>query len=739
MKKLISALFIIILLITALCSTLQVSARENVIPSSYNSNPENPMYVTSVKNQGDYGVCWAFSAIACCESEAIKNHGANPDQIDLSELHLAYFAYNSQNEDTDDEIITIIPFYDIGGDLSLPIFTLSKWIGLVDESVAEFEEFAADPTKTPDPSLKYGNNEYYIKNAYTFDYENNLDAIKKAIMTYGAVQTSYYSDEAYFNSATSAHCCTSGLTANHAITIIGWDDSYSKENFNQFARPSSDGAWLVKNSWGEENGINGYFWLSYENASITTVAAYDVEPAASFKPNNIYQHDGGFSLVSFEYETVCAANIFEAKSDEELLAVSVFTFDACNTPYHLAIYVNPENLTPESFFYGDPVYEQEGVISGAGLETISLSSPVILNEGDTFIICIDTTASIAVDAFQETSNGSSTIAISNSTAKPNQTYISIDNNGFYDPATVDPFNARIKAYTKSCNLGESVLESLPTMKSIEYGQSLNESSLLGGSVIDSLHGTEIRGKWSFKNSSLIPENGDTLEVIFTPDNDSYRSISATVTASVTPSSPIITLGFEKTSYSKTDPLKLTISLKNKYSDSLGSFGDVSYTYTIEGEEPVSFDGTLLPGDEMIGKRVTITATVSAVDGKYILSTKNIVFTVPAGSASTETEPPTNNQTDVNTDVNTDTETNTQDESTLEGDVIESEIITDTELSESEAESLRESIEESVEESVRESVKDKMLDSISCFSSASIPAIFTICALAAGITLKKKRH
>ena len=125
MKKLISALFVIILLITALCSTLQVSAQETVIPSSYNSNPESPMYVTSVKNQGDYGVCWAFSAIACCESEAIKNHGANPDQIDLSELHLAYFAYNSQNEDTGDEIITTVPFYDIGGDLSLSIFTLS--------------------------------------------------------------------------------------------------------------------------------------------------------------------------------------------------------------------------------------------------------------------------------------------------------------------------------------------------------------------------------------------------------------------------------------------------------------------------------------------------------------------------------------------------------------------------------------------------------------------------------------
>ena len=84
MKKIISALTVIFLLIAALCSALQASAQENYLPSSYNSNPEDPMHMTSVKNQGKYGICWAFAAIACCESEAIKNHGANPDEITQS-------------------------------------------------------------------------------------------------------------------------------------------------------------------------------------------------------------------------------------------------------------------------------------------------------------------------------------------------------------------------------------------------------------------------------------------------------------------------------------------------------------------------------------------------------------------------------------------------------------------------------------------------------------------------------
>ena len=722
MKKIISALIVIILIITALASTLQASAQEDALPESYNADPENPMYVTSVKNQGSYGICWAFAAIACCESEAIKNHGADPNEIDLSELHLAYFSYNFKDDGTGDEISTTVPFYEIGADSTFPIFTLSKWIGLVDESVASFEEFAEDPTKVPDESLKYGNNEYYIKNAYTFNYATDIEDIKKAIMEYGAVQSAYFSADEYHNTDTSAYYCPSAFDINHAITIIGWDDNYSKDNFVESARPSSDGAWLVKNSWGENTDINGYFWLSFEDASITSAIAYDVEPAASFEPTNIYQHDGGFSLVNYEYESICVANIFQAKSNEELLSVGVFTFDANNTPYSLTIFVNPNNLSPDTFFEKEPVYEQEGVISKSGFETIDLSTSVLLNEGDVFIICIETSACIGLDAPQEIDKGGAIVAVSNTTALPNQTYISIDDYAFYDVTKEDttPTNARIKAFTKNCDLGEATLESLPTMKSIEYGQSLNDASLVGGSIIDSLHNTEIRGSWSFKDSSLIPENGDTVEIIFTPDNDHYQAFTATVSAVVAPSSPIIELGFEKTSYSKTDPLKLTISLKNKYSDSITSFGSVSYTYRIENGDPISFDGALFPGDETSGKSITITATVSAVDGKYIVTTKDIILTIPEDSSSADD----------------DSQTDTQDTTVPESDVVDTdEVITDSQINESEAESLR----ESVEESVRESVKDKVLDSISCFSSASIPAIFTICALAAGITFKKKRH
>ena len=52
---------------------------------------------------------------------------------------------------------------------------------------------------------------------------------------------------------------------NHAVSIIGWDDNFSKDNFPLNNRPNSDGAYLAVNSWGKQWGDNGCFWISYED------------------------------------------------------------------------------------------------------------------------------------------------------------------------------------------------------------------------------------------------------------------------------------------------------------------------------------------------------------------------------------------------------------------------------------------------------------------------------------------
>ena len=47
--------------------------RKATYPSSYSSVDEG--YITSVKNQGNYGTCWAHAAMASSEASLIKNNG----------------------------------------------------------------------------------------------------------------------------------------------------------------------------------------------------------------------------------------------------------------------------------------------------------------------------------------------------------------------------------------------------------------------------------------------------------------------------------------------------------------------------------------------------------------------------------------------------------------------------------------------------------------------------------------
>ena len=80
----------------------------------------------------------------------------------------------------------------------------------------------------------------------------NGTQIKLAIMKYGSLDVSFfgqssYDDEApYYNPATYAQYVDVPETANHEVSIIGWDDNFPKEKFLMNA--SGNGAWIIKNS-----------------------------------------------------------------------------------------------------------------------------------------------------------------------------------------------------------------------------------------------------------------------------------------------------------------------------------------------------------------------------------------------------------------------------------------------------------------------------------------------------------
>lgn len=136
---------------------------------------------------------------------------------------------------------------------------------------------------------------------------------------------------------------------NHAVTIVGWDDNYSVDNFLEDKQPPADGAWIARNSWGEDYGNEGYFYLSYYDQTICLPESYDF--VTSYKagvPQSVsivgmdYMTTGSYP--SIHMEDACSyANIFTMDPGENVLRyVSVLCGDL-NTEVTAEVYLLNEN------------------------------------------------------------------------------------------------------------------------------------------------------------------------------------------------------------------------------------------------------------------------------------------------------------------------------------------------------------------------------------------------------------
>ena len=97
---------------------------------------------------------------------------------------------------------------------------------------------------------------------------------------------------------------------------MGWDDNYSVDNFLADKRPPADGAWIVRNSWGEDYGNDGYFYLSYYDQSICLPESFDF--VTSYKagvPGTVsilgmdFMTSGSYPAIHTE-DAISYANIF---------------------------------------------------------------------------------------------------------------------------------------------------------------------------------------------------------------------------------------------------------------------------------------------------------------------------------------------------------------------------------------------------------------------------------------------
>ena len=351
------------------------------LPESFDLRTQGK--ITPVRDQGQFSTCWAHSSAASAESSVT---GAVPD-IDLSELHTAYYAYYDEYGTNDTPLAEVL---ERAGNSDLVINLWSHWHGPVLEDALLYENVEKGDLSLFSRELLM-QHDYILRNAYRLNYDSertDTDAVNEQVkrLVYGGhgVEVSFCADSSNMNyiDATS-NTKKSSRFANHSVTIVGWDDSFPARNF--LNSPEGDGAWLIKNSWGINSGKDGYMWISYYDRSLCDFTAYELAENSSHKYN--LSLDSFTPVQSFRADTdngsLYAANIFTAGADMELESVATYIL-APGTDYEVTVYKELTDMSDPSS--GTAFSAASGKSGLSGYITIDLDENINVAKDEVFSV-----------------------------------------------------------------------------------------------------------------------------------------------------------------------------------------------------------------------------------------------------------------------------------------------------------------------------------------------------------------
>ena len=197
---------------------------------------------TSVKSQGNCGSCWAFATVGPFENMIKYRYGNNHGQsteIDLSEQYLV--SCNTRGWGCD------------GGSWAHSYH--------VNPGAVLEEDF---PYTARDSSCRSNLDHPWKLDGWSYiRWSSSVPSvadIKQAIYDHGPVSAALYVGSAFRNYRRGVFSTNESGTPNHAITLVGWDDSKS--------------AWRLRNSWGTGWGEGGYMWIRYGTSKVGYGANY---------------------------------------------------------------------------------------------------------------------------------------------------------------------------------------------------------------------------------------------------------------------------------------------------------------------------------------------------------------------------------------------------------------------------------------------------------------------------------
>ncbi|KAB7504466.1 Cathepsin L1 [Armadillidium nasatum] len=206
--------------------------------------------VTEVKNQGQCGSCWAFSATGSLEGQHFRKSGK---LVSLSEQNLV------------DCVVKGTLREDCDGGLMTDAFDYINKNGGIDTE--ESYPYKAENGKCHFSNKTIGATDKGFVKIETF----NEDALLKAVATVGPIAVAVevtdkfedYQDGIFYDPDCSSH---NPHKLNHGVLVVGYGTNEGGEDY-----------WLVKNSWGADWGMNGYLMMSRgqsNNCGIATMASY---------------------------------------------------------------------------------------------------------------------------------------------------------------------------------------------------------------------------------------------------------------------------------------------------------------------------------------------------------------------------------------------------------------------------------------------------------------------------------
>lgn len=290
------------------------------LPTSFDWRAYNGKnYMTSIKNQGQCGSCWAFAAVGVVEADLNIANSRTGDTYNFSEQYLVSDCLNGNS---------------CCGGHSYTAFGYMIAQGIPDDACMPYVDgvstgcscnyscanctYKGDNCSDRSCSNRCANYATRLIKIESYQYAGSDEAAIQTALVYQGPLTAYIRMDGSFDSS-GRYVCGTDAPINHAVVLVGYNNA--------------GGYWIVKNSWGATWNGDGYFKVKYGECSIENfVYAADVNRTISVPKtpavSNVMDNTPAYTWVSLPDATTYQVQL---RKGTTVVYTKTVLSGACNT------------------------------------------------------------------------------------------------------------------------------------------------------------------------------------------------------------------------------------------------------------------------------------------------------------------------------------------------------------------------------------------------------------------------